>query len=671
MTDFRIETLTMPAAELGPENPLPPLGSGIDVHAKESPTGKTGDNRDPFAYGRLPNILPYTMQDGYTRELRPREFRVAVLENEILRATFLLEFGGRLWSLVHKPSGRELLEVNPVFQPTNLALRNAWVSGGVEWNIGTIGHCVFTCSPLFAARVMRDDGTPILRMYEWERIRQVPFQIDAYLPDGSPVLYVRVRIINPHDRGIPMYWWSNIAVPQTSDTRVVVPAELAYKFSYDRNDLDLVPIPIFGGIDTSYTTRLHHAMDFFYHIPEGRRPWIGALDGEGRGVIQTSTERLRGRKLFLWGTGPGGKRWQEFLSQLGHAYLEIQAGLARTQMEHLPMPAKTEWSWLEAYGLVEADPSVVHGSDWNAAGRVVEESLAKLIPCAELDAEFERGVEFVDKPPVELIQRGSGWGALELLRRETSGQPPFCSEGLVFDRDSLDDAQIPWISLLRDGKLPEYDPGDEPRGYMVQQEWRDLLEKAVNGADRENWAAWFHLGIMRYHADERDAAREDWERSLEVCRNPWALRNLAVLSREDGRPDDAAELYLRACRSRPSCLPIAIECGRTLLGANRAREWLDLLAELSETVRAAGRMRLLEARSALAVGDLQTVRRLFDKGFVIEDLREGERSLSDLWFAYHEKRISAEEDVSIDDSLRERVRRDFPVPPALDFRMSS
>ena len=79
----------------------------------------------------------------------------------------------RLWSLVHKPSGRELLDVNPVFQLANLAIRNVWFSGVVEWNIGIIGHSPFACSPLFAARVERLDGTPILRMYEWERIRQV------------------------------------------------------------------------------------------------------------------------------------------------------------------------------------------------------------------------------------------------------------------------------------------------------------------------------------------------------------------------------------------------------------------------------------------------------------------------------------------------------------------
>ncbi|MDF1513863.1 MAG: DUF5107 domain-containing protein [Anaerolineae bacterium] len=85
-----------------------------------------------MAYGHVPNILPYTIQDGCTRELCARAFRGAVLKNEYLRATFLLEIDGRLWSLLHKPSGRELLDTNPVFQPANLAFRNACFSGGVE-----------------------------------------------------------------------------------------------------------------------------------------------------------------------------------------------------------------------------------------------------------------------------------------------------------------------------------------------------------------------------------------------------------------------------------------------------------------------------------------------------------------------------------------------------------
>lgn len=669
MSELRIGSWTLSAADLGPGNPLPPIRAVEELHAAQGMPDVPDEIANSFAYGHSPGILPYTVQDGYTRDRRPRGFRVAVLENEFLRATFLLELGGRLWSLVHKPSGRELLDVNPVFQPANLAIRNAWFSGGVEWNIGIIGHSPFTCSPLFAARVERPDGTPVLRMYEWERIRQVPFQIDVYLPDGSPVLFVRVCIANPHDRDVPMYWWSNMAVPETPDTRVIVPADAAYGFNYSQ--LGVVPVPKVDGTDITYAANIGRSTDFFFHVPERQRPWIAALDGAGSGLVQVSTGRLRGRKLFVWGMGIGGRNWQEFLSQPGQAYVEIQAGLARTQMEYLRMPASAEWSWLEAYGLVEADPAAVHGSDWARAWQAVEDALERLISRTDLDSELERGAEFADEPPVALLQRGSGWGALERFRREASGEPPFCSEALVFDDESLGEAQDPWIGLLHHGALSESDPDAAPSGFVVQVEWHELLEDAVGAGRGANWLSWLHLGVMRHHSGDRDGARCAWEESLGQVRTPWALRNLAVLALEGERVDDAAELYIAACRLRPSLLPLATECGRALIDVGRPRAWLELLAELPESVRAAGRVRLLEARAALAVGDLGTVERVLAEKPVIDDLREGEVSLSHLWFAFHEQRLSAAEDVPMDDVLRARVRREFPVPKEFDFRVAA
>lgn len=675
MTILRLSTYSMPAADLGPANPLPILRGERELHALEPGSNVPQAMVDSLIWGHPSSILPYTRQDGYDRERRPRDFRVAVLENETLRATFLLELGGRLWSLYHKPAGRELLSVNPVFQPANLAIRNAWFSGGVEWNIGIIGHTPFTCEPLFAGRVEGPDG-PVLRMYEWERVRQTPFQIDITLPDGSPVLLVRVRIVNPHDHDVPMYWWSNIAVPETSDTRVIVPAAEAYQFGYGR--LDVVPIPTSGGVDVSYPTHLPDACDFFFRLPDGQRPWITALDGAGRGLVQVSTDLLRGRKLFVWGMNPGGRRWQEFLSEPGQAYIEIQAGLPRTQMEYLRMPARTEWAWTEAYGLLEADAAAVHGADWAAAQREVESQLERLIPRARLDAELARWAALADVPPVELFQRGSGWGALERLRRAAAGEPPFCSPGLVFDDASLTAAQAPWLALLCDRTMPDADPGVAPTGFMGQAEWRDMLEGQANaGQPAANWLVWLHLGVLRYQTGDRTGAQRAWQTSLEHTRTLWALRNLGMLAWEQGDRTLAAHFYRAALDLQPALLPLLVECGALLIEAGRPAEWLARVAELPAAVRQDGRIRLLEARAALAAGDLATVEQILAERPVVADLREGDNALSDAWFEYHLQRLSAAERrppdavgrCAADAALHARVRREFPVPADLDFRM--
>jgi tetratricopeptide (TPR) repeat protein len=667
MSELRLENWSMPAADLGVENPVPPLVTGRDLHTvQEADPAIPADMKRNIAYGHLPGILPYTMQDGYTRERRLRDFRVAVLENEHLKATFLLELGGRLWSLIHKPTGRELLAVNPVFQPANLALRNAWFSGGVEWNIGTIGHSPFTCAPLFAARAEAPDGTPILRMFEWERIRQVPFQIDVTLPDGSPVLFVHVRISNPHDYVVPMYWWSNIAVPETADTRVIVPAESAYRFNYSK--LDIIPVTAADQTDITYAANLNQSADFFYHILDERRHWITALDGNGKGLVQVSSDRLQGRKLFVWGMGSGGRRWQHFLSPTGQPYIEIQAGLARTQLEHLPMPPG-EWTWIEAYGLLEADPSIVHDGEWAKSQHAVETALEQLIPSAVLEAAFEKSTASIDSPPTEILERGSGWGALERLRRQAVGEKPFCSEALVFDDDSLQTQQEPWLHLLSKGVFPAPPPENASCVTMVQRHWRKRLENSVTDTTGDNWAAWLNLGVMRHYAGDRDGACRAWERSLEHEETAWAARNLAILAMEDEDKSRAIKLFDIAYRNQPDLLPLIVEYGRALIAAGQPQNWLALAAELPEPAYNIGRVRLLEAQAALAVGDFKTVDQFFDDQIIIADIREGETSLSDLWYGLHIQRISKSENISVDNALRTHVQRKFPVPKLFDYRM--
>lgn len=60
----------------------------------------------------------------------------------------------------------------------------------------------------------------------------------------------------------------------------------------------------------------------------------------------------------------------------------------------------------------------------------------------------------MDRPPEAILQRGSGWGALERLHREATGEPSFCSKAQVFDEASLGEAQTPWLALLNDGAVP-------------------------------------------------------------------------------------------------------------------------------------------------------------------------------------------------------------------------
>lgn len=618
---LRIEGTADPVAGLLPIlhglSPSTAGGAGVDEEMRRN-----------LAYGAPSSLLPYTRQGDYDRVRAERELPCVVLANEILTATFLPSLGGRLWSLVHRPSGRELLHRNPVLQPANLALRDAWLAGGVEWNLGMTGHWPLTCEPLHAVRLNAPDGTPVLRMYAFERLRRIVLRMDAWLPSGSPVLLVHVRLHNPSPQPTPVYWWSNIAVPEDADTRVLGPAGHAFHCDYV-SDLTRVPFPQLDGADRSYPGRVARAADYFLDIPDGERRWIAALDRDGTGLVQTSTDRLRGRKLFCWGTATGGRHWQEWLSGPGTGYLEIQAGLARTQLEHLPLPAGETWSWTEAYGRLEADPAAVHGS-WEQARAAAGAALDRLVPPSALAGAPAAADGFGE--PVEQLSDGSGWAALEIEAGELPASPqlPFGAPGAE---------QQPWRRLLATGTLPVSDP---PAAPVTGAHWRRRLEDHA-----PDWHALYHLGLLRLADGEADAARQAFKRSLGERRTCWALRALAQLAAD---PQEAADLMAEAHQLRPGLRELTIEVLDTLLAADRVRAALALIKALPAATRAHGRIRLAEATAAHAAGDDDRVRRLLAEGIRVDNMREGEVSLDTLWLAVHPGE---------------------PVPPQYDFRMSA
>lgn len=667
MTTLRIAPYTLPAAELGPENPLPMFRGEEDDVAVELDASVPAEDRWYMGWRIAHRVLPHRMQDCYTRRKRVRDLDSVVLENDRLKATFLTQYGGRLVSLVHKGEGRELLARNPVFQPANLALRNAWFSGGIEWNSGQCGHHYLTCSPLFVAEVEGIDGEPALRLYEWDRVKGYTWQIDFVLPDGSDVLLAHTRIVNPHDEPIAMYWWTNIAVDEREDVRVLIPAETALCNPYWQA-MSVVDLPVVAGHDVTYSTRTPHAFDFFSRIPEERRRWVAALDVRGTGFFEVSTGRLRGRKLFCWGNGPGGRRWQEFLAEPGHAYIEIQSGLARTQMESVPMPAQAEWAWTEAFGYLEADPDRVHGEDWKAAWEAAGEQIERHVPSALLDNLDARLAAVSDRAPRHVLRQGSGWGALELARIQAQGAARRLPISLAFGEASMGPDQAPWLALLRQGALPELDPAEEPGALMVQAEWQELLEQSVRTPAGDHWLSWWHLGNARLEARDTAGACEAWERSVERTPNGWSLRNLAVAARRRGEPEKSRALMLQAWLQGPPIAPLAVEYARDLVADGLFEEALAFVSSLPESVRSQERVLLLRARAALETGVLDGVEGVFDHDFAT--IREGEVTLSDLWFALHERRIAQADGVPIDEDLRARVRKEYPPPRHIDFRMA-
>jgi len=652
MSTLLFGTKSLPGRQLRPASAFPAIRDPITFSVR---TALDEDDGLFIGYGMFTDSLPYTMQDDYDGSTQPLTFACAVLENEWLRAEFVLDLGGRLWSLYDKAAKRDLLSNNREFLPCNLAIRNAWCAGGVEWNFARRGHDAQTCSPRFAAALKDDDGTPVLRIYEFSRDRVTPFQIDFFLPDDSRFLFARTRISNTNDHVVPMYWWSNIAVPERPGCRLIVPAMESYANAYlhGAHSLAKIPMPDGEGFDASYPCNFRNAKDHFYKIPDTHRKYETVLYEDGYGLIECSTRRLQGRKLFVWGQNTGGQRWQrKLLDKDSPNYLEIQAGLAKTQQECLPMPPKTTWEWLEAYGAIQLNPSEVFGS-WENAVNAVTRKLDAMLPEAQLDEMLARTRQSIALKPAAAVHYGSGWAALEERRRGAS-----LTHHLDFG--SCGPEQQEWLELLEHGCMDD----EPPRSFMVQDEWFNLLKKAVENHP-QSWKIHYHLALNYFRRQDLERANAAIDASIACHRSAWNLHAKAYLRRASGHKEEVVELLLEALALRPNDTSLLKESSKTLMECQAYAPLAALMQSLDKSLRQQASVRLIDAQALAYTGHLDEAEAILDT-LDVDDLpgiREGDISLAKL-YVYVQCQKAARDGRTLNPS-------DVVVPARLDLRMST
>ena len=587
--------------------------------------------------GMVPSMLPYTSQSKYERDFKNRPYKAAILENEYLRAIFLPELGGRLWSLYDKRLGKELLYKNKVVAFANFAIRNAWFAGGVEWNIGVRGHNHFTCSPIFASREVNSDGEDILKMYEYEAIRGLAYVIRAGLYKDT--LRINVTVENTRNAPTYLYWWSNIAVPQTSKSRVFAPTNKSYVTSYEHGGFVIShkEVPIVNGRDTSYINDEKVSIDYFYDIPSENKKWIASIEGDGIGLLQYSSEELIGRKLFLWGNTTGGHHWNDWLTD-GEAYAEIQAGLAKTQFEHIPMQAKQIVSWNECYCAVSIENRDGEYSD----------------VCKEIEKSVDNcnfGNFFNIKESYGIEVYGSGRGMLATLL-DPSEAPTICE----FTSKSLTEQEEYFIDLINKkatSKTPTI-------SYAIDIRYLQLIDSK---AEKTNYD-YYMSGVIAYANGMLDRAKSEF---LKV-KGEYEWLALACLAQLEvnilGDYQKGYDYIKRAIEIKTDDISLLIMFGEISI---KAKEYTEFLVKSENVLN--GRVQMYRAKCLIEVGRLNEAKNLLTPTLVIPDIREGEYSISAFWCELY-RGIMAKESGRLPETITDsEILQKYPMPYELDYRM--
>ena len=288
-------------------------------------------------------VYPYPMQDHLFRTRKDRTYKALFLENEYLKVTCLPELGGRLHSVFDKTEGKEMFHLNNVIKPSMIAMRGAFISGGVEWNAGPQVHTVTILSPVDALVGENADGSAYLEINNLEKTQRTQWTVRVTLHPGKAYLDEQIRIFNPADAISPYYFWNCTAFPNRPGTRFIYPMTLGT----DHYGVKFFSWPIHEGKDLSWLKNYEIYSSVF--SVDCVFDFFGAYEVDAdRGIVQVADHReLSGKKAWTWGTWDFGIVSQQNLSDNDGPYIEVQSGPLPTQSDYGMLLPRQEVSWQE------------------------------------------------------------------------------------------------------------------------------------------------------------------------------------------------------------------------------------------------------------------------------------------------------------------------------------
>lgn len=301
--------LVLPTYELGPPNPYPAL---LDWQRR-----------------KWRPVYPYPFLDALTDKRTEKTYKAVYLENEYLKVTVLPELGGHLYRIFDKTMNRDVLYSNPVMKYAMVALRGAWVSGGIEWNFPD-GHTLTTVSAIDYSLRTEADGSAAVAVGDTERVQGMQWQVIIRLHPGRRVVETEVTLNNRSLVPGRYWYWSTAGAPATPDMRFNYPMREAYPHTF----WPVFSFPKEKGVDISKFSEVPNFLSLFAR--NSKRNFFGVhYEKSDWGIAHVADYReMPGKKTWTWGTDENGDIWVDKLTDGGGQYVEFQGGRFETQMEH-------------------------------------------------------------------------------------------------------------------------------------------------------------------------------------------------------------------------------------------------------------------------------------------------------------------------------------------------
>ncbi len=262
-------------------------------------------------------------------------YETMVLENGYLKVTLLPEYGGRILSILHKPTDQELLYQNPIGTPYLMGedifyYNYLVIMGGIfasfpepehgkYWNQPYDLKVVSESQDAITVRMSRKDDLPLAAgvpsKYDVGRT-DVLVEVDVTLRAGSTSVELGTKLTNTQSKAVAKfeYWTTTTLAPGSPPDKTTIPLNtrimaamdkvhlLESSWSWFGNAEERVSGEVFKWNNLSYFKNWADQGTAFAN-PDYRANWSGLINYDaGKGIIRVSDNvKTPGLKLWTFG----------------------------------------------------------------------------------------------------------------------------------------------------------------------------------------------------------------------------------------------------------------------------------------------------------------------------------------------------------------------------------
>ena len=262
-------------------------------------------------------VYPYISYCETSDRPVPKSYKFVNLENDYIKVIICPDLGGKIISIVHKPSGKEVLYRPDVIRPVRILPRFYFVAGGIEVSF-PISHSP-TQNEKVLYKIDKTDDRIYVTCGERELRFGMQWSVEYSLGRDDKFLTERAIFFNPGTEAYPWMSWSNAAVPSAPDTEFHFPDGRVLSHS---SKIDTINWGQQGPVREADIKE----MTGYFWITKDVNAFGVYTPSFSTGLYHIADESVTpGIKLWSYGVGDD-RDWAMLSTSKKEPYIEIQSG---------------------------------------------------------------------------------------------------------------------------------------------------------------------------------------------------------------------------------------------------------------------------------------------------------------------------------------------------------